>query len=78
MEHNKKISKSGSITIPVNLRRDLGIEGGERFRLEVQPSGEILLKRTYGSCIFCKSDEELKAYKGKFICAKCVAMIKTW
>lgn len=78
MEHNKKIGKSGSITIPANLRRDLGIEGGERFRLEVQPGGEILLKRTAGSCIFCKSDEELKAYKGKFICAECVAEIGTW
>jgi transcriptional pleiotropic regulator of transition state genes len=71
MDHNKKINKSGSITIPASLRRSLGIETGERMNIEVQNDGRLILKRIAGQCIFCKSDENLKVYQGKFICSNC-------
>lgn len=76
MELNRKISKSGSITIPANLRRDLGIEKGEKFNLEVQADGRISLKRIVGSCVFCKSDEKVVTYSGRFICGKCLSELK--
>lgn len=76
MENNKKINKSGSVTIPAHLRRNLGIEAGDRFQIEAQGDGKIVLKRTKGSCIFCKADDELSMYMGRLICRKCLDALK--
>lgn len=73
MEHSKRITKNGAVTIPAALRRDLGIGGGERVKLEVQPGGEIVLRRITGVCIFCKTDQgELYKYRGRFVCESCL------
>lgn len=72
-EFNKKISKSGAITLPAALRRDYGLTDGERFKIVVDgEDGSILLQRTEGSCLFCQSDKELIVYVGRFVCATCI------
>lgn len=71
-DFNKKISKSGSITLPAALRREYGLTDGERFKIVVDgEDGTILLQRTEGSCLFCRSDKELIVYHGRFVCASC-------
>lgn len=72
-EFNKKISKSGSITLPAALRRDYGLTDGERFKIVVDgEDGSILLQRTEGSCLFCGSGNELIVFNGRFVCATCI------
>lgn len=72
-EFNKKISKGGSITLPAALRRDYGLSGGEKFRIQViGEDGAILLERIQGECMFCKSDKEMIVFEGRFICSACV------
>lgn len=71
----KKISKSGGITIPSALRRDLGITGKEKVLISVEDNGDIKLKRIAGSCIFCESHEELMTYEKRFICKTCAEKI---
>jgi transcriptional pleiotropic regulator of transition state genes len=75
MEFNKKLSKSGAVTIPAALRRELGIDQGERFKVKTDDNGSITLTRTQGSCIFCQSDNNLIAHAGRFICADCLQEI---
>lgn len=71
-EFNKKVSKSGSVTLPAALRREYGLAGGERFKIIVDSEdGTILLQRTEGSCLFCQSGKELIVYYGRFVCATC-------
>lgn len=67
----RKIGSKGSVTIPSNMRRDLGIEGREKVNLEVQESGDILIRRIQGTCVFCGSGEDIEAYKGRFVCSTC-------
>lgn len=67
----RKISKNGGITIPSNLRRDLGIQGKEKIDIQTQENGDIIIKRIQGTCIFCNSTDDVEAYKGKFICNSC-------
>lgn len=67
----RKISKSGGITIPSNLRMQLGIQGKEKITIETKDNGDIVIKRIQGTCIFCGSVENVQAYKGKFICKEC-------
>jgi transcriptional pleiotropic regulator of transition state genes len=69
---NKKISKTGAVTIPAALRREYGLTGGERFNIAVENDGSIRLQRTQGSCLFDGSDENLIIFDGRFVCSRCV------
>lgn len=71
VQFNKKISKAGAVTLPAVLRRAAGIESGEKFSINLQEDGSILLKRTQGNCIFCESETDLVPFKGRFICNSC-------
>lgn len=75
MLNEKKISKSGGITIPSHLRRDLGVEAGDRYEIVDQGDGNILLSRTLGSCFFCKSKEDLMKVDAVLICKSCAKKI---
>ena len=72
MEFNKKMSKSGAVTLPSAMRRELGLEKGERFKITVTDGGLIELKRIEGECIFCKADNELFTHAGRFVCNNCL------
>lgn len=72
----RKISKSGSITIPSNLRMQLGIQGKEKIDICVKDDGSILVRRIEGKCIFCGNVGNVEAYKGKFVCDRCKEELK--
>lgn len=77
MNNVKKIGKSGGFTIPANLRRDLGIQGGEKVDIKVNNDGSILLQRIGGTCIICSGyGEGLKNIGKKFICMDCIDRVK--
>ncbi|MDR1702670.1 MAG: AbrB/MazE/SpoVT family DNA-binding domain-containing protein [Sporomusaceae bacterium] len=76
MNFQKRIGQKGGISIPAALRRQYGIAGGERIDISVDEAGRVIIKRIIGSCIFCKSDTELKSYNGRYICGPCAAKIK--
>lgn len=69
---NKKISKTGAVTIPAALRREYGLADGERFNIAVEDDGSIRLQRTKGSCLFDGSEQDLILFDGRFVCASCV------
>lgn len=72
----RKISSKGSVTIPSNLRMQLGIQGKEKINIDVKDNGDIIIKRIQGTCIFCGSTENVEAYKGKYICNRCKEELK--
>lgn len=71
MLNQKKVSKSGSITIPSHIRRDGEILPGEKIIIEECESGNLLLRRVDAVCIFCQGDKTVRAFKGKFVCENC-------
>lgn len=75
MINEKRISKSGSITIPSHMRRDVGMAAGDRYEIVDQGDGNFLLTRTLGSCFFCKSKEELMKVDAVLICRDCAKKI---
>lgn len=72
MEYTKKINKAGSLTLPAAMRRELGIDQGARFKIIQKDEGSIELKRIQGQCIFCKNDNNLIVYMGRFVCENCL------
>ena len=67
----RRIGKSGGVTIPSALRRSLGIVDREKVDLQVKEDGSILLRRIEGACVFCGAVEEVAAYRGRFVCRDC-------
>ena len=67
----RKVDELGRIVLPIELRRTLGI--AEKDSLEIYVSGEtIVLKKYQSSCIFCDSSRDVRSFKGKNVCAKCL------
>ena len=75
MLNEKKISKSGSITRPSHIRREFGIENGEKVKIDTNDTGDLILKRVVGSCILCSSNENLIKVDDKYICKSCIDKI---
>lgn len=76
MDKFRKISKAGGITIPSDMRRELGIQPGDGFELQVnQVNGTINLSRYRTRCIFCEGTENVKTLYGKGICINCMKRV---
>jgi len=73
---NKKITRSGSITIPSSIRREYGIQPGEHVTLDIDGYGRIVIGRDHGACIFCGTDKDLVLYRGRYVCRDCANAIK--
>ena len=70
----KKMTSHGSISIPVAMRRDLGIEGKDPMMVE-QKGGKIIISPYTLRCNFCSSTEDIVDLNGKGICPDCVRKI---
>ena len=71
----RKVDELGRIVLPIELRRTLDI--AERDPLEIYVSEDtVILKKYQPSCVFCDSAKDIVSYKGKNVCAKCVAALQ--
>jgi transcriptional pleiotropic regulator of transition state genes len=66
----RRIDELGRIVIPVEIRRNIGVE--ERGALEIMVDGDkIVLKPYKPTCIFCDSADNILKYKKKNVCKNC-------
>ena len=71
----RKVDELGRIVLPVELRRNLGIE--VRDPLEIFVDGEsIILKPYRPCCIFCNDTDGVVQFMGKNVCKNCTDKIK--
>ena len=71
----RKVDELGRIVLPIELRRTLDIV--EKDALEIYVDGSsIILKKYQPSCIFCGNSDYVTVFKGKLVCADCVATLK--
>ena len=66
----KKMTSHGSISIPVAMRRELGIEPKDPMIVE-EHQGEIRIKPYTLRCNFCGTTEDVHEFHGKGICEAC-------
>lgn len=67
MKFNKKISKSGSVTLPAALRREVGLAEDEKFVVEAKHDGTIVLSRAQPQCILTGAQDDLIVFAGKYV-----------
>ncbi|MGN0153486.1 MAG: AbrB/MazE/SpoVT family DNA-binding domain-containing protein [Lachnospiraceae bacterium] len=70
----KKLSSHGSINIPVAMRREMGLQGGDP--MEVSMKGGIVTVTPYTPrCLFCETTESVHRFMGKGICENCAKAV---
>lgn len=75
----KRMGKNGSINIPVDVRRELDIQGGDGMEIEKTMDGKLILSRYQARCHFCKSEDRVLNIDGRNICENCAeAVFKAW
>ncbi len=70
----RKIDELGRIVIPIEIRNKLNINEKDLLEIFIEENS-IILKKFEESCVFCGSIEDLKKYKNKLVCSKCVENI---
>lgn len=70
MKNYKKVTASGAVGIPVDMRRYLGLQKGDPVEVEVLQD-EIVIRLYQPRCLFCDTQNGVKKFKGRFICDKC-------
>ena len=72
----RPVDPLGRVVIPVELRRNLGINTDDS--LEVFVDGEfIMLKKYEPACIFCGNAKDVQNIHGKNICRTCLDELKS-
>lgn len=66
----KKMSTHGAVNIPVQIRRDLGLQPKDVLELE-ERNGEIVIRPRERRCTFCGTDEKVGTLYGRGICLTC-------
>ena len=70
----KKITSHVSISIPVAMRRELGIEPKDPMEIKVQ-NGQIVISPYMLRCNFCRSATDVQEFCGRGICKTCARKI---
>lgn len=68
----RKVDELGRIVIPIELRRTLDIAIKDSLEIYVEDD-KIILKKYLPACIFCNNASDITVFKGKNICAECLA-----
>ena len=69
----KKMTSHGSISIPVAMRRNLGIEPRDPMIVE-RDGGGIRIRPYTPHCVFCGAEDGVKEFHGRGICGRCAAL----
>lgn len=73
--NTKRITKSGGISIPVGLRRELSLQPGDSLDVEADGRGRVILSPHLPRCVFCGATDGVITYNGKGICQACADLV---
>ena len=71
----RRVDELGRVVIPKEIRNTFDIS--EKDALEIFVDGSsIILKKYEPACVFCGNAKDVIIFKGKNVCANCVAELK--
>lgn len=70
----RKVDDLGRVVIPAGIRRSLNIREGDAMEVHVEGEHVILSKPT-DQCVFCRSEQGLRPFRGKNVCRACIAAV---
>lgn len=70
----RRVDDLGRIVLPIELRRQFGIEAGDALDIAVDPDARaIVLRKTQEECVFCGAREDLRDFRQRRVCQACAA-----
>lgn len=73
----RKLDNLGRIVIPIELRRNFGIELKDSLEIFVDDN-TIVLKKYEPTCTFCGESKDIFTFEGKNVCQNCAKKIKSF
>lgn len=71
----RTIDELGRMVVPKEMRKQLDIHNGDPVEITVE--GDAIMMRKYQvGCLFCGSEYDLHAFKGKKICGECLRALR--
>ncbi len=71
----RKFDENGRFVIPMELRKQLGLDTRDDALEVFVEDDKIILKKYEPSCIFCGGMDDLILYKDKRVCPRCAAKL---
>jgi len=68
----RKIDQIGRLVLPIGLRNTLEIKDNDGLEIFTE-TDRIILRKYKPACLFCGDNVELKQFKGKRVCKKCLS-----
>lgn len=68
----RRIDDLGRIVLPAELRKTLGLIEGTMLDIFLEDNRIVLTPRL-DACVFCRSRQDLKEFRGKMVCAGCIS-----
>ena len=72
----RRIDPLGRFVLPIEMRRVLDIDVGDELEI-IRDGDTVILKKYAPTCLFCGSETDVQAFKGKNVCGKCIEEMKT-
>lgn len=72
---NRKIDVLGRVTLPIEFRRHLNMNIGDKIEV-LEDNGKIIIQKYDKSCVLCGNIDNLTEYNQKHICSKCLDNLK--
>ena len=66
----RRIDDLGRVTIPIELRRSMGISTDDPLEIMVHEDGVVFRPYRPG-CVFCSEVTDLQDFEGQKVCVKC-------
>lgn len=73
MVNQKRIRKSGSVNIPVAMRRDMALQPGDAVDVQMR-EGSVILTPSVPRCQLCENTKDVTKLFGKYICRDCASL----
>lgn len=68
----RRIDELGRLVLPIELRKQFGIEVKDPIEIYVD-GDRIILKKKKAACIFCGKTKDLVEFKDQPVCQTCIA-----
>lgn len=67
----RALDSLGRVVLPIELRRALDLSEHDRVEIFTDED-QIILRKYEPNCCFCGASKDLKTYRDKLICRKCI------
>ena len=71
----RKLDDLGRITIPMELRKNFNLKKFTPMEILADKEG-ITIRKYEPCCTFCGNEKDIRLYKNKFVCQKCIQNLK--